>query len=112
MTKPSRCAWCSSQLPPAAGQGRPRRYCKRACRQRDFEARRRARELGLVESELVIERRALDALDDLLYVFELAVADVDVDLALGPSAEEVRRSLDWLLEAGRPLVGAGRRLRV
>src|SRR5207245_1916503 len=80
------------------GPGRPRRYCKRSCRQRDYEARRRAGELGINESELVVARHALDDLYDRLYVLEAAVEDVDRDLAAGDTAKEVRAALDWLLD--------------
>ncbi len=48
-----RCEWCGRRFDVAAGAtGRPRKYCRQACRQRDYEARRRAAELGLTESEL------------------------------------------------------------
>ena len=50
-------------------------------------------------------RSELDALRDALYVVEAAVEDVDRDLAEnGDDADEVRRSLDWLLQAVRPLL--------
>jgi hypothetical protein len=86
-------------------------YCRRSCRQRDFEARKRARELGLAETDLVVARKAVERLDDLLFVLGCAVTDVEADIALDGSPEQVRRSLDWLLEATRPLLGAGERLR-
>jgi hypothetical protein len=89
----------------AGGPGRPRQYCRRSCRQREYEANRRARELGLGESELVVARSELDELRDALYVLEAAVEDVDRDLAEGPDEPaEVRRALDWLLTAARPLL--------
>lgn len=91
-------------MPDAAAVGRPRRYCRRSCRQRDYEARRRAAELGLNERELVVTRDELDGLYDELYVLEAAIEDVERDLAAGPSATEVREALDWLLDAARPLV--------
>ena len=63
----------------------------------DYESRRRAAELGLSESEL-------EALRDALYVLEAAVEDVDRDLAeADDDPAEVRRCLDWLLSAARPL---------
>ena len=93
------------------GAGRPRRYCRRSCRQRDFEARKRARELGLAESDLIVARKAIEGLDDLLFVLGCAIADVDNDVALDGSAEQLRRSLNWLLEAARPVLGASERLR-
>jgi hypothetical protein len=86
-------------------------YCRRSCRQRDFEARKRARELGLAETDLVVARKAVERLDDLLFVLGCAVTDVEADIALDGSPEQVRRSLDWLLEATRPLLGASERLR-
>ena len=88
------------------GPGRPRRYCRRSCRQRDFEARQRARELGLAESDLVVARQAIEGLDDLLFVLGCAIADVEGDVALDSSPAQLKRSLDWLLE--RPPARWGR----
>jgi len=105
------CAWCGRPVPDQAGAGRPRRYCKRSCRQRDFEARRRARELGLAESDLIVARRAIEALDDLLFVLGCAITDVESDLETDGSPQQVRRSLEWILESARPLLGASERLR-
>ncbi len=51
-------------------------------------------------------RRDLDALRDQLYVLACAVDDTDRDLAaMGtrPNATDLRATLDWLLEAARPL---------
>jgi hypothetical protein len=58
-----------------------------------------------------VARRAIERLDDLLFVLGCAIADVESDMAADTSPGQVRRSLDWLLEAARPLVGAGERLR-
>jgi hypothetical protein len=69
-------------------------------------SRHRAGELELSEGELVIARATLDELHDELYVLACAVDDVERDLAaMGdkPSAAELRRTLDWLLDAARPL---------
>ena len=71
-----------------------------------FQAKRRSDELGLSENELVMARHELDQLRDALYVLEAAVEDVDRDLATaGDDPDEVRRALDWLLQAARPLLG-------
>lgn len=101
-----RCAWCRRPFSTAAGPGRPRKYCRRSCRQRDFEARRRAAELGLAETDLVMTRTELDRLRDDLYVLEAAVEDVERDLAEGDT--DVRAALAWLLAAARPLVAHAR----
>ena len=111
MTKNPSCAWCGNPVEQAPGAGRPRRYCRQSCRQRDFEARKRARDLGLAESDLIVARRNVEGLDDLLFVLSCAITDVDGDIALDGSPEQLRRSLDWLLEAARPLLGASERLR-
>ena len=100
-----RCRWCGRPFTAAAGPGRPREYCRRSCRQRDYEARRRAAEVGLGDAQLVIARAELDALHDRLYELEAAIEDVDRDLAAGATgATEVREALDWILTAARPLV--------
>ena len=49
-----RCHWCRWVLPPPAKTGRPRKYCKQSCRQWDWVARQRSRELDIGENELVI----------------------------------------------------------
>jgi hypothetical protein len=102
---PKRCRWCRCVLPPAAKVGRPREYCRQACRQWDWVARQRARELDLSESELVVARGALDSLRDDLYILACAVDDVRRDLsASGKRTErELREALDWLLDAAAPL---------
>lgn len=71
----------------------------------DYAARQRSNELGLSEAELVVTRAQLEELHDRLYVLEAAVEDVDGDLSeSGDDPDEVRRALDWLLDAARPLV--------
>lgn len=100
-----RCRWCARRIDRQPGPGRPPEFCRRSCRQRDYEARRRAAELGLSEGDFVMARRELDELRDALYVVEAAVEDVDRDLlAAGDDPEETRRALDWLLQAVRPLL--------
>jgi hypothetical protein len=105
VTESRRCGWCRRALPERDGPGRPRLYCKASCKQRDYESRRRAAEVGLSESELVMARTDLEELRDALYVVEAAVEDVDRDLADGgDDPAEVRRALDWLLQSVRPLL--------
>ena len=87
----------------AQGAGRPRLYCKRACRQRDYEARRRSLELGLGEHELVITREDLESIRDRLFVLERTVADAELDLKQPEArrAKELRRVLEYVLETAR-----------
>lgn len=101
----ARCKWCRRVLPPR-GVGRPREYCSQSCRQWHWVGRQRAAELQLSEHELIVAKDELDALHDELYVLACAVNDAERDLASGghvPTVAELRSTLDWLLEAARPL---------
>jgi hypothetical protein len=88
------------------GPGRRRQFCKDSCRQLDYQARRRAAEAGLGDDQVVVSRRELDDLHDLLYVLETAVADVERDLAEARTVADHREALTYLLDAARPLTGA------
>jgi hypothetical protein len=101
-----RCRWCARRFTVALGPGRPREFCRRSCRQRDYEARQRAREVGLSEHELVLTRQAMDDLRDRLYVLECAVEDVERDLGGSPTKAEYREAMDWLLGAAGPVIDA------
>jgi hypothetical protein len=97
-------------LPKPAATGRPRQYCRQACRQRDYEARQRSSEAGLSEAELIVTRQELDELHDLLYVLECAVDDVDRDLQGSPTKQDLTEAVAWLLQAAKPLVKGQRQL--
>jgi len=101
-----RCRWCARRFTATIGPGRPREFCRRSCRQRDYEARHRAQEVGLSEHELVLTRQAMDELRDRLYVLECAVEDVERDLSGAPTRAEYQEAVDWLLGAARPVIDA------
>jgi hypothetical protein len=75
-------------------------YCRRSCRQRDYEARRRTGELGLGEHELVVTRQELNELRDRLFVLAETVKDVERDLT-DDDADDERRLLNVLLYAAQ-----------
>lgn len=91
-------------MPERAGgvTGRPPKYCRRSCRQRAFESRRRGADLGVADDELVITRNELDDVNDRLFDISLAAADAraQVDDRFDPS--EV---LDRLLAAIDSTIG-------
>jgi hypothetical protein len=95
-------------MPASAKTGRPRRYCKRSCRQRDFEARERARAHGLDEADLIVTREALEQLRDQLYVVQCAVEDVrrDIGSSARPTLHEYEEAMAWLLDSLAPLLAA------
>lgn len=100
-----RCRWCRRVLTPVDGPGRPREFCSQACRQWDWVARQRARELKLSEDQLVMTRTELDDLHDALYVLACAVQDVRRDLEDNkkPTARELGEMLRWILDCADPL---------
>jgi hypothetical protein len=101
------CGWCGGLLPESAATGRPRRYCKRSCRQRDFEARERSKAHGLDEADLIVTREALETLRDQVFVVQCAVEDVRRDLAAvaKPGVAEYQEAVAWLLGSLEPLLG-------
>jgi hypothetical protein len=81
------------------GPGRPRAFCKTSCRQRDYEARRRADELGLSEDELIITREELELLKDRLFELRCALDDLDAG-----DEEDMDRLYDGVVDAARAAV--------
>ena len=104
MTKMHHCGWCRRPIEMREGRGRPKRFCSQKCRQWNWVAQNRARELELGEGELVMARKELDALHDALYVLACAVDDTERDLVDAPDdPHELRRIIDWLLGSAKPL---------
>ncbi len=99
-----RCRWCRRPFDRKPGPGRPQEFCKRSCRQRDYESRLKAQEHGLDEADLILARSVIDTLRDDIYVLQCAIEDVDRDLAASDSKQDVREALKWILDAARPLV--------
>ena len=99
-TQHARCRWCGRSYEATDGPGRPRLYCRRSCRQRDYESRHRATELGLGEHELIVTRQELNELRDRLFVLAETVKDVEHDLT-DDAADDERRLLNVLLYAAK-----------
>jgi len=93
-------------LPPPTGTGRPALYCRRAHRQRAYEARRRAARAQLPAGQVVVHQADLDRLHDRLYALEAALDDVAGDLAgAKPAAADYRDALAHLSAAAADLRG-------
>jgi hypothetical protein len=81
----------------SGGPGRPRLYCKPSCKQRDYESRQRAAELGLAEHELVVTREEFEQTRDRLFLLSCVIEDVERDLQAGDTDDA--HALRILLEA-------------
>lgn len=103
------CRWCRRPVEHPK-VGRPREFCRRSCRQRDFEARQRATRHGLDESAIIVARRELDDLRDELYVLACAIEDVERDLSGRPELGDYRDAVHTLLAAAKPLTADAGRL--
>ena len=101
------CAWCRRPFVDAgdATVGRPRIYCRRSCRQRAYEARRRASELSWGDDEIGRLRRRLDE----LYVATASLTDIVDELVDESLDDTVRRRLEEAVGAVGALVGVDRR---
>jgi len=101
-----RCKWCGVAFPVPAGPGRKPDYCRRSHRQRHYEARTLAERRGLAANEALVERSAIQRLNDRLYVLEAACEDVIADLESEVTVDTYRDALTHLLEAALPLRNA------
>ncbi len=88
-----------------AGRGRPRLFCRPACRQAAYRARRLATGHGLADGEVIVREEALEALADAQYALTAALEDVEVDVADAAGPEDVEAALVHLVEACGPLAG-------
>ena len=101
----ARCTWCHRLLPPNAGVGRPRRYCRPACRQRAFEERRRLEEASWSEEALRGRERTLDQVALLAAV----LGDVVEERTVGPLEDLQPGDVGDLLDRIRSCVDELRR---
>ena len=98
------CRWCGGEYLVTPGPGRPRLYCRPSHRQRAYEARRLGESRQLLPDEVIVSRRAWDALRDALYRLEAAAEDVAVDLQSGaPTKTDYVHALAHLTQAVRQL---------
>ncbi|MHB1986950.1 MAG: hypothetical protein ACYCSF_03035 [Acidimicrobiales bacterium] len=100
-----RCQWCGRQVVPSPGPGRPRRYCKRSCRQRAYELRRRQGAGRLLSGEIPIPERQFRLVQDELLQLTAALEDVDQDLSGRPSESRYQAAFWHLYNAAERLRG-------
>jgi hypothetical protein len=101
-----KCLWCRFPVVQKDGPGRPRRYCKRSCRQRDFEARQRAAAHGVDEGDILLARSEVNRLRDEIFVLQCAVEDADRDMTEAKTANDFHDIVRLLLDAAKSVVAA------
>lgn len=71
------CEWCREPLGPRNQSGRKRVYCSQSCRQRAYQSRKRSKQLGLREGELVVSSVLVARMNRRLKVLETALEVVE-----------------------------------
>lgn len=71
------CEWCRQPLGPRNHSGRKRVYCSQSCRQRAYQSRKRSKQLGLRDGELVVSSVLVTRMNRRLKALEKALADVE-----------------------------------
>jgi hypothetical protein len=99
------CRWCRAPIGERPGPGRPKQFCRPACRQAAYRARRLALGHGLADGEVVVQQEALDELADAQYVLVTALEDLELDLADARTKADLERAVADLVEACGPLAG-------
>ena len=103
LARGQRCGWCKRPIDPRSGPGRPKRFCRPACRQAAYRARRLASGHGLADGEVIVREDALEALGDAQYALVAALEDVELDTAEASGPDDVRAALEHLVASCGPL---------
>jgi hypothetical protein len=98
------CEWCRQPLGPRNQSGRRRVYCSQSCRQRAYQARKRASQLGLREGELVVSSVLVARMNRRLQALEFALLEVEM-AKLDTSDERVYRLCTAARRLRRMVVG-------
>jgi hypothetical protein len=72
------CQWCRQPLGPRNHSGRRRVYCSQSCRQRAYQSRKRSKQLGLKEGELLVSSVLLARMNRRLQALEAALREVEM----------------------------------
>lgn len=74
------CEHCGRPVDSGTSVGRPRKYCRRSCRQRAFEARRYLEDVSWGDAQLVRLARELAELEDRLDALGASLGELRADV--------------------------------
>lgn len=77
------CEYCGRAYEADGGVGRPRKYCRRSCRQRAFEARRHLGDVDWSDRRIIAVSARLASMEDHLDRIAEVVADLRLDVEDG-----------------------------
>lgn len=75
---PHSCQWCRQPLAPRSQSGRTRVFCRQSCRQRAYQSRKRSKQLGLKDGELLVSSVLLARMNTRLQALEAALREVEM----------------------------------
>lgn len=96
----TRCAWCGQEIV-QSGNGRRRRYCGHACRQRAYEQRRDLAGTSVPADALILPRAAAEDLTDRLFALRCGAEDIAAAVASGEDAASVTALCTELVDLAR-----------
>ncbi|BAC18414.1 hypothetical protein [Corynebacterium efficiens] len=94
------CSWCGKDIAPS-GRGRPRKYCKQACRQRAYEQRNSVSGTTIPVNAVIMTPERADELRDSLFELRCAAEDIATAVDEGENAREVTALCTELVELAR-----------
>ncbi len=95
-----RCEWCQQPLGALNKKGRRRRYCSQSCRQRAYQSRKRSRQLGLGDGELVVSSLLIARMNQRLQALDEALSEAE-----GANLQSIDVRVARLCEAASRLRG-------
>ena len=94
------CAWCGREVV-SEGPGRTRKYCRRSCRQRAYEARSALSGTSLPPDSVVLTAAEADAVGERMFEVRCAAEDVQIAIAEGAFPDELAELADRLVRTAR-----------
>lgn len=96
------CAWCGREFE-TSNRGRPRKYCRPACRQRAYEQRRGIVGTSIPEDAVIMAPHRAEELRDNLYELRCAAEDISTAAQEGAGAEELQELCAELVHLAREI---------
>ncbi|WP_415678479.1 hypothetical protein [Tsukamurella hominis] len=94
------CAWCGREVV-SEGPGRTRKYCRRSCRQRAYEARNALAGTSLPPDSVVLTADEAESVGERMFEVRCAAEDVRTAIAEGAGQDELAALADRLVETAR-----------
>ncbi len=94
------CAWCGREVV-TEGPGRTRKYCRRSCRQRAYEARTALAGSSLPPDSVVLTAQEAEAVGERMFEVRCAAEDVRTAIAEGAGTDELAEIAERLVRTAR-----------